>query len=165
MDKKIRIGWFSFTCSEDSLIVFTELLNKYYFQWEKVIEFAHAKILKSKNDMTNLDIAFIEGAISSDDQAEKLKKIRENAKKLVAVGSCAVTGMPSGARNDFSPEVLKKFEKQFNTFQYSKKVKKISDVVKVDDSIPGCPMNGEEFTKKLNRYLEEFKSQNAPPRG
>ena len=45
--------------------------------------------------MGEFDIAFIEGAIASDQQAEQLHKIRSLAKKLVAVGACAVVGMPA----------------------------------------------------------------------
>jgi coenzyme F420-reducing hydrogenase gamma subunit len=41
----------------------TELLNDHLDEWKKVIEFRHMKVLKSKNDMSNLDVAFIEGSI------------------------------------------------------------------------------------------------------
>jgi len=34
--------------------------------------------------MSNLDVAFIEGAASSSSQEEEMKKIRENAKYVVA---------------------------------------------------------------------------------
>ena len=90
--KKLVIGWFSFTCCEDSTIVLTELLNDHLDEWKKVIEFKHMRVLKTKNDMSNLDVAFIEGAASSEKQEEEMKKIRENAKYVVAIGACACTG-------------------------------------------------------------------------
>lgn len=160
--KKLKIGWFSFTCCEDSTIVFTELLNQNYFKWRKFIEFKHVRILKSHNELNDLDIAFVEGAISSPGQAKEVKEIRANCKKLVAIGNCAITANPSGARNSFSPEVLKKFEQVYKTFQYSKKVQRLNEVVTVDDQIPGCPMNGDFFVNKLGDYLVEFKVTNAP---
>ena len=66
--KKLRIGWFTFTCCEDSTIVFTELLNAHWEQWRDKIEFVHAKILQNTNKWEPMDVAFVEGAISSQDR-------------------------------------------------------------------------------------------------
>src|SRR3990172_5810077 len=104
--KKLVVGWFSFTCCEDSTILFTELLNDHLDEWKKLVEFRYVRQLKTKNSMEGLDVAFIEGAISSDRQAEEVKKIRENAKYVVAIGACACTGLPSASRNDFVDEMI-----------------------------------------------------------
>lgn len=155
MNKKLRVGWFSFTCCEDSTIIFTELLNTLYQDWLKKIEFVHARIFK-KDDTENLkemDVAFVEGAISSDRQEQKLKKIREKAKILVAVGACAVVGSPSNQRNFFDQAKLEEIKPILEKFKYKEKVLKLSDVVKVDESITGCPMNEEIFLKIINKFL------------
>ncbi len=157
MNKKLKIGWFSFTCCEDSSIVFTEMLNDYFGEWIKVIDFQFVRILKSKNKLEGLDVAFVEGAISSAKDAKKLKKIRENCKKLVAIGSCAVSGMPSAQRNLFDPKRKQEIEFIVQRFHMSEKVCKLTDLVKVDDQVPGCPMTEEGFLKVLNKYLKEFK--------
>lgn len=155
--KKLAIGWFSFTCCEDSTILLTELLNKNFDAWRKVVDFKHMKVLKTKNDMTNLDVAFIEGAASSQKQEDEMKKIRENAKYVIAVGSCAVTGLPSATRNQFvDSELNEKIQWYIKTFSYGQKVKKLDEVVKVDDYVAGCPMNVELFTQTLDKYLKLF---------
>lgn len=159
-NRKIKVGWFSFTCCEDSLIVFTEILNHKFFDWKKLVEFRHFRILKTDNDMTDLDLAFIEGAISSGKQADQLKEIRANSKKLVAIGSCAVTGQPSSKRNDFPKEILDKYKDVFEKFKYAEKVQKVSEIVTVDDSLSGCPMNEAEFIEKFEGYIAEFNKQN-----
>lgn len=157
-NKKLVIGWFSFTCSEDSTILFTELLNDHLDEWKKKIEFRHVKALKSKNSMEGLDVAFIEGAISSDRQAEDVKKIRENAKYVVAIGSCACTGMPSASRNQFaSSEISEKIQWYMGHFDYSKHVSRLDEVIKVDDKVDGCPMNVPVFLETLEKYLKLFK--------
>ena len=74
--KKMVIGWFSFTCCEDSTILFTELLNDHLDDWKKLVEFRHIKALKTKNELRDLDVAFIEGAVSSDAQAEEEAHVR-----------------------------------------------------------------------------------------
>lgn len=155
--KKLVVGWFSFTCSEDSTIIFTELLNDHLDEWKKVVEFRHLKVLKSHNSISGLDVAFIEGAISSESQAEEAKKIRENAKYVVATGACACTGMPSASRNAFISEQLsEKICWYKNNFHYSEKVRKLDEVIKVDDMVNGCPMNVSAFLETLQKYLKLF---------
>ena len=43
--KKLRVGWFSFSCCEDSTIIFTELLNDHWQEWKDKIEFVDALVL------------------------------------------------------------------------------------------------------------------------
>ncbi len=155
--KKLVIGWFSFTCCEDSTILLTELLNDHYSGWKQLIEFRHMKALQMKNSIEGLDVAFIEGAISSPSQAEEVKKIRENAKYVVAIGACACTGRPSATRNDFiDAELTEKIKWYMGQFDYSKKVQKLDEVIKVDDTVNGCPMNPIIFMSIVNKYLELF---------
>ena len=155
--KKLVVGWFSFTCCEDSTIVLTELLNDHLDEWKKVIEFKHIRVLKTKNDMANLDVAFIEGAASSEKHEEEMKKIRGNAKYVVAIGACACTGMPSASRNSFADKELNdKIQWYIKTFNYGQKVKKLDEVIKVDDYVQGCPMNVATFTLTVEKYLKLF---------
>jgi len=120
--KKLKIGWFSFTCCEDSTIILTELLNDHFFEWRDLLDIRYAKTFKTKNVLDSLDVAFVEGAISSQNQAEKLKKIRSVSQKLVAVGSCAVSGFPSAQRNLFGKETTFEIKPILSRFQYLDKV-------------------------------------------
>jgi coenzyme F420-reducing hydrogenase gamma subunit len=155
MARKLKIGWFSFTCCEDSTIVFVELLNTHYQQWLPKIDFVHGRIFRkdATEEIKQMDVAFIEGAISSNRQEEKLKKIRQKAKILIAVGSCAVLGSPSNQRNFFDQTKLEEIKPILEKFKYKEKVLKISEVVQVDEEIPGCPMDEEMFLKILNKCL------------
>src|SRR3989338_10875214 len=125
MKKKLRVGWFSFSCCEDSTIVFTELLNDHWKDWKDKIELVHALVLRRKNELKDLDIAFVEGAIASKDQEDKLKKIRANAKKLISIGSCACTGMPSSQRNWFDEDRQNEIQNLLIRFKYADKVKSL----------------------------------------
>ncbi|MFH1290002.1 MAG: hypothetical protein ABIH92_01195 [Nanoarchaeota archaeon] len=154
--KKLKIGWFSFSCCEDSTIVFTEMLNDHFEEWSKVIDFQYVRVLRSKNKLEGLDVAFVEGAIASAREKKKLLEIRKNCKKLVAIGSCACTGGPSAQRNTFSKELEKEIEFLLRKFHQADKVHKLEDLVKVDAKVPGCPMGEETFLKVLNQMLGEF---------
>src|SRR5215207_2138320 len=49
--KRLLVGWFSFTCCEDSTILLTELLNDHLDEWRKVVEFRHIKALRTNNSL------------------------------------------------------------------------------------------------------------------
>ena len=152
---KLIAGWFTFTCCEDSTILFTEILNHHWQEWTKLIDFKYAKTLGKAAGIGPMDIAFVEGAISSDPQAEKLKKIRSLAKTLVAIGACAVTGQPSAQRNQFTPEQLEAIKPILERFSYNDKVQRLDEVVKVDYSVPGCPMDEAKFIELINKLVSE----------
>lgn len=161
MTKKLGIGWFSFSCCEDSTIVFTELLNDHFYEWAEYIDFRHVRVLKKNNTLKDLDVAFVEGAIASPKDAKELKEIRKNCKRLVAVGSCAINGMPSAQRNNFDSGTKKEIRFLIERFGMSKKVKALKEYVKVDFAVPGCPMNEEDFLRILGKCLEEFGIKHA----
>ena len=155
--RKIRVGWFSFSCCEDSTIIMTEIMNEHWQEWKKIIDFRHARVLQSKNVLDELDIAFVEGAVASPLHEARLRAIRAKSKKLVAVGACAIQAMPAGQRNNFSPEQKSQIEFLLARFSALPKVLKVSDVVKVDVELPGCPMDPKDFITKLNNLVAELR--------
>jgi sulfhydrogenase subunit delta len=155
--KRLVVGWFSFTCCEDSTILFTELLNDHLDEWKELIEFRHMKALKTNNSLSGLDVAFIEGAISSESQGEEVKQIRENSQYVVAIGACACTGKPSTSRNQFVSEQLnERIRWYLSHFDYGKEVKSLGEVIQVDDMVRGCPMKVPSFLQTLEKYLILF---------
>lgn len=156
--RKIRIGWFTFSCCEDSTIVMTELMNDHWKEWKALFDFRHARVLKKNNVLDELDIAFVEGAVASEAHEEKLKEIRKKSKKLVAIGACAVIGMPSGQRNTFDEKQKAEIQFLVDRFKALPKVLKVSDVVQVDDQVPGCPMDPSTFLEKVDALVKEFQA-------
>lgn len=154
--KKLRIGWFTFSCCEDNTVLFTELLNDHWQAWVPLLDIRHAKVLQTNNVLDELDVAFVEGAIASKIKEQEIKEIRAKAKKIVAVGACAVTGMPSAQRNEFPEELQSQIDFLLKKFNYGRKVKKLSDVIKVDATVPGCPMNEDKFLEVMNQMLKKF---------
>ena len=155
--KRLVVGWFSFTCCEDSTILLTELLNDHLDEWKEVIEFRHMKALKTNNSLAGLDVAFIEGAISSESQANEARLMRENAEYVVAIGACACTGQPSTSRNQFASEQInERIRWYLSHFDYGKEVKRLNEVIRVDDMVRGCPMKVPSFLQTLKKYLELF---------
>lgn len=159
----LKVGIFSFAGCEGCVVEFVELLNDNFEKWKGLIDFRYAKILKSNNDLRDLDVAFIEGAIASEKDVERIKEIRGNCKKLVAIGTCATMGQPAGQRNFFDEEKKKEVQFLVERFHQLPKVLSVKEVVKVDMEVPGCPMIDEKFLEVLDSLLKEFRVvENAP---
>ncbi|MFX0018774.1 MAG: hypothetical protein ACFFBT_04490 [Promethearchaeota archaeon] len=89
-------------------------------QFLERVKVSYFPFISDENKIEECDIALIEGCISMDSQIELLKDIRNNAKKVYALGTCAAFG-----------GILSLSEK--------KKAGAISDIIQIDGIIPGCP--------------------------
>lgn len=139
-------------------MVFVELMNERYSRWKDLVDFRYFRTLKSNNDMTDMDIAFVEGAISNTHEEDMVKEIRKNCKKLVAIGSCACSGSPANQRNYFDKSVKEEIQFILDRFGHRDMVSPLSKVIKVDDIVNGCPMDENVFLDKFERYLQEFEA-------
>jgi coenzyme F420-reducing hydrogenase gamma subunit len=62
-----------------------------------------------------------------------------------------------GSRNQFTDkDINEKIEWYLGNFDYSDKVRKLDEVIKVDDRVEGCPMSVPMFYEALNKYLKIF---------
>ena len=106
------------------------------------------------------EIAFIEGSISTPHCVERIHKIRRQAKILVALGACAHIGGVNAIRNRMDIDSVK--QEVYGADKYlfpSIKAQAVSDVVKVDYFVPGCPMDNQEFKRVLSALLTGKKPQ------
>lgn len=152
----LKIGFFSFTGCEGCVVTFLEILNTHYEELAGKIDIKYARILKSKNELTDLDVAFVEGAISSEREIGRIKEIRAASKRLVAIGSCAVNGSPSNARNSFDEARTQKVSALVAAMHQLPKVHPIKEYVQVDADVPGCAMLEPQFLAILTKYVVEF---------
>ena len=155
--KKLAVSWVTFACCEDSTIMFVEMLNDHFFEWKEKMEFRYCPLLKGKgNDFTGSDVTFVEGAIATKEDEAKLKEIRDKSKRIVAIGSCACTGLPSAQRNSFDENTRREIMITVERFGHLEKVHPIKDIVKVDYQVPGCPMDEKIFLSTLEKVMAEF---------
>jgi len=153
---KLNIGIFSFTGDEGCVITLVEALNDYIFKWKDFINVKYARVLQRKNKLEDIDVAIVEGAMSSKNEISRLEEIRKNSKKLVALGSCAIDGTPSNHRNFFLEPKLGDIMPLIKKFDLNVKVEPLNKFVKVDDVVPGCPMIPATFLNVMYKYFEEF---------
>jgi coenzyme F420-reducing hydrogenase gamma subunit len=105
-----------------------------------------------KEHSDDYEIAFVEGSVTRADEVKRLKKIRENAKILVAMGSCACFGGVNQLKNRFDLKWVK--EQVYGSFPIqSERARPLSEVVDVDLEIYGCPIKKEEVEKIVTNLV------------
>ena len=153
MVKKLKVGFFSFTCCEGCVVNFIEILNSKFFEWKDRVDIVNFRALRKVRSVREMDVAFVEGAVSTGSEVRKLKEIRKNAKKVVALGSGAINGWPSNLRNSFTGKKKKKVDELKDKMGQLPKVLSVKDVVKVDDEVPGCPIDEKIFIEKMEGLI------------
>jgi NAD-reducing hydrogenase small subunit len=114
------------------------------------IELVSSPIIDAKEFPDNVDITLVEGAIASEEDLEKIRRVRRKTRLLVALGDCAVTGGVPAMRNNFVlKDVLKRGyidHADTNPGVPDHEVPKLEpqviplhESVTVDVFVPGCP--------------------------
>jgi len=103
--------------------------------------------------MGPFDLALVEGTITESWQVDELKKIRERSKYLFAIGSCAVNGgIPAIKSTQPELEIEKRVYTNLSTI-HSIRPNAISEYVKVDGDIKGCPPGDRDLYEALTSVL------------
>jgi coenzyme F420-reducing hydrogenase gamma subunit len=69
--------------------------------WPALIELVYSPLVDIKEFPRAVDVTLVEGSVSTDEDIEKIRKIRKHTKILIALGDCAVTGNVPAMRNPF----------------------------------------------------------------
>ncbi|MGA1873829.1 MAG: NADH:ubiquinone oxidoreductase [Thermoplasmatota archaeon] len=151
---KPRVAFFDFASCEGCQLQVVNLEEKVLDLVEVVEIVSFREAMKEHSD--DYDIAFIEGSIQRPMDEERLKRIRKNAKILVALGACACIGGVNRLRNQWpveevKEEVYKDAKIEGNRLFEVFPTKSVDEVVDVDFHIPGCPIDRNEFVKVVSQ--------------
>ncbi len=100
------------------------------------------------------DLALVEGSVSTPHDLERIQEIREESKVLIAIGACATAGGIQALRNARDVE-------EFTRYVYASpefidtldKATPISDHVKVDLELRGCPISKAQLIETVVAFL------------
>jgi len=130
------------------------------------LEFTRCPITDIK-EFSPVDVGIVEGAVSTTNDEEVLRKLRTNCKILMAWGDCACFGGICTMRNLFDTEdVLKRYYLETESTKGDiipaseeiprllEKVLPINQVVKVDCYVPGCPPSSKAILYAVSELLQ-----------
>ena len=128
------------------------------------IELVYGPLMDAKTYPENVDVAIVEGAVSSEEDYEKLKEVRANTGILVALGDCAVNSNVPAMRNQYRRiDILQCAYVENASIPGSPpsevvpplraKAVPLHEVVKVDVFLPGCPPNADLIFEVVDRLL------------
>ncbi|MBI4861719.1 MAG: nickel-dependent hydrogenase large subunit [Candidatus Riflebacteria bacterium] len=90
--KRVTVAFFDFTSCEGCQIELTNLGEQVFVGLLGHIEFVEFREAMSEKTGEPIDIAFIEGSFSREQDRERLEEIRARAKIVIAYGACATIG-------------------------------------------------------------------------
>jgi NAD-reducing hydrogenase small subunit len=132
------------------------------------VELVYGPLVDAHEFPEEVDVTFIEGAVSTHEDVEKVQQIRQSSKIVVSLGDCAVTGNVSAMRNTVPVKKLMQsiyVEKsdrdgaipKDNLPQLSPLCRPVQDFVKTDISVPGCPPPSKVIGELLDSLLDNRK--------
>ncbi|MFH1506778.1 MAG: oxidoreductase [archaeon] len=123
------------------------------------VEIVSARMIKGENEyIGKCDYIFVEGSVCSESDLEDLKKWREQAKFLVALGTCATHGNMQQMKNLMDAQEVEK-----EAYTKTKHLKSVTPTpihkhVTVDYSLSGCP----PYKGEILRFMKDIVLGNKP---
>ncbi|HLK67261.1 MAG TPA: hypothetical protein VKU19_27690 [Bryobacteraceae bacterium] len=113
----------------------------------------------------SVDVTLVEGGVSSQEDLEKIRKVRQHSRLVVSLGDCAVTGNISAMRNQMPARKL--LERIYvDGAQVNRAIPAdgvpallrqavpLHEFVKVDLHVPGCPPSAKTIAFVLDELIE-----------
>ena len=137
------------------------------------VDIVYGPLVDAQAIPEGIDVALVEGAVSSQEDLKKLQQLRSRSRILIALGDCAVTGNVPAMRNGIP--VAKLLQRVYvEGAQANARVpvqgvppllaqaRPLRDYVKVDYHLPGCPPKPDLILGVLGDLLNG-KAPKLPP--
>jgi len=102
------------------------------------------------------DVSIIEGSVTTEHDAERLRDIRARSRRVIAIGACATAGGIQALRNfadvDDFVSVVYASPQYISTLQNSTPA---SENVLVDFELQGCPPNKHQLLEVISAFVNE----------
>jgi coenzyme F420-reducing hydrogenase gamma subunit len=128
-----------------------------------IIDLSYWQLASSGHMPDEYDVAIVEGAVTTDEHVELLRRVRDTASVVVAIGSCANLGGIPGLANlvDLDARYLTVYGDGGGpqVARGRRAPMPIDEFVTVDYHVPGCPIDTSEFLRVLSRVLLGLKDR------
>ena len=117
----------------------------------ELVHFAEAGPLDPDTDV---EVAFVEGSVSTPEDLERIRRIRRHSRMLIAVGAFATSGGIQALRNGARvAEWVAQIYSHPDAIASLERSTPISSHVKVDFELWGCPVSGPQMLAVVNALL------------
>jgi sulfhydrogenase subunit delta len=121
-----------------------------------MVEIAYFLEARRQTQPGPYDIALVEGSVTTPHEVERIQEIRKQAKALVTIGACATSGGIQALRNTVNLDDLAiavyEHPEYLHTLPTSSP---ISEHVKVDYELWGCPVNKYQLVEVIQALLQK----------
>jgi len=102
------------------------------------------------------DLSLVEGSISTPEEIARIKEIRFQSRRLVTIGACATAGGIQALRNlrELDRVVGSVYARPDYIIAFATSAP-VSDHVKVDFELRGCPVNKLQLLEVMNAFLND----------
>lgn len=149
---KPRIAIVGLTSCEGCQFVILDQ-GKKFLNLLKEVEIDEFRLIEDDPEPANdYDICFIEGNPVTKANVKLLQEMRKRSKFLIALGNCAALGGVWELKNyQDKKKTIRQVYKKIKV--ENPDIKEIDNFVKVDLTIPGCPIDGDEFMELVYQLL------------
>ena len=150
---KVSVAVHKFSSCDGCQLAFLNL-GKDLLSLPEFIEIKHFAEAGPVDVDAAVDIAFVEGSISTPDDLERIHKIRENSNYLITMGACATSGGIQALRNmaDTKSWIANIYAKPESIKSLDSSTP-ISDHVNVNLELWGCPINRQQLLSAIRSLL------------
>lgn len=137
------------------------------------IDLVYSPLVDVKVYPERVDLAIVEGAVSSEDDLARIELVRSRSALLMALGDCAVTSNVPGMRNAFTRDELLRHAYIDNATLNARipqaqiprllaQSRPVHEIVAVDLFVPGCPPSADTIFAALASLLDAAPALTVP---
>jgi len=148
-----RVSVHKFTSCDGCQLAFLNA-GETLLQLADLVEFVHFAEMGPVDPDAVVDIAFVEGSISTTAEAERIQRIRKQSEYVITIGACATTGGLQALRNMHDArQWLADIYAQPETLDSLDTATAIATHIRVDLELWGCPVNQRQVLTAIRALL------------
>jgi coenzyme F420-reducing hydrogenase gamma subunit len=152
-DGRLRLGIFKFASCDGCQVSFLNLEDE-LLELAQRFDVAFFRELTSRTGEGTFDVALVEGSVTTARDVERIRAIRARSRVLIAIGACAASGGIQALRNLADVGAWKaEVYPHPDLIDVLPTSTPISDHVKVDHTLQGCPIDRYQLLRVLTRSL------------
>jgi coenzyme F420-reducing hydrogenase gamma subunit len=147
--RRPRIGIVKFASCDGCQLTLLDLEDELLTIADRVdlVEFAEAT---SRRSAGPYDVLFVEGSISTAEQAAEIARLRAVSHRVVTIGACATAGGIQAIRNWFDHDAIRAAVYPEPSYVESlAQARPVSDFIAVDAELRGCPISPAQLREFL----------------